>query len=314
MITSGTHPGARRYGRSVLFVVLAAAVVAFALAIGRKAESVLPEQKRAANGSDSSPKAPEPTPTKARPTPTPDRQAIPRWAQGKTIRRVPVQRGDKVIALTFDDGPWPTYTKQILQILDENDVKATFYMVGSVLSAYPKIGRQVRDAGHAIGNHSWSHPLRTRHPSAEVSRTDAAIRRILGVKSTTFRPPYGAMTNGMAREAMKRKQAVMIWSADSSDWKRPGASRIISTIMRQASPGGVALFHDGGGYRNQTVAALPIIIQSLRARGYRFVTVPELLKLRYVAPAKTKSSSQAKKPIKSKGVIPHTKDKDNSMQ
>lgn len=241
------------------------------------------------------------------PTPTPDplekfRKAhrIPTWAQGKVINDVPVKPGDKPFALTFDDGPWPEYTQQILNILAQHNAKATFYMVGQMVQEYPKLAVQVRDAGHAIGNHSWSHPSRPKDPVAQIQRTNAQIKKVVGFTPTTFRPPYGLLKNGMAREAMKQKQAVLIWSADSNDWRKPSAERMARTIINQATPGGVALFHDGGGARHNTVRALPIILRELKARGYRFVTVPELLNMRYVAPPKPKatqkqsSKSQAK--------------------
>jgi chitin deacetylase len=92
------------------------------------------------------------------------------------------------------------------------------------------------------------------------------------------------LKNGMARQARKEVEAVLIWSADSGDWNRPGSARIARRILSQASPGGIALMHDGGGNRSQTVAALPVIIRGLKERGYRFVTIPELMQRRYIAP------------------------------
>jgi peptidoglycan/xylan/chitin deacetylase (PgdA/CDA1 family) len=241
-----------------------------------------------------------------RPTPKPDpmiavraRQQIPNWAKSRVLLRVPVKPGDKVFALTFDDGPWPEYTRQILQILKDNDVKATFFMVGQELSRRPEIGREVRDAGHAVGSHSWDHPARPRDPVGQIQRTDAVIKKQLGFAPTIFRPPYGILLNGMARQARKEGQAVLIWSADCADWKRPGSDHIARMIIGQASPGGIALMHDGGGNRSQTVAALPTIIRELRERGYRFVTIPELLKLRYIAPPRPKKPA-AKKSVQKK--------------
>lgn len=223
----------------------------------------------------------------ATPTPTPDAHKIANWAQGRVLNEVPVRSGNKVFALTFDDGPWPIYTRQILRILKENNVKATFFMVGSVVREYPKIAREVVAQGHAVGSHSWSHPSRPRNAVAEIQKTNVALREI-GVRNTMFRPPYGLLKNGMAQQALKEKQAVFIWSADSHDWKKPGARRIANAILNQATPGGIALMHDGGGAREGTVAALPIIISELKARGYKLVTVPELLKHRYIVPPKPK--------------------------
>jgi chitin deacetylase len=230
---------------------------------------------------------------KPAPKPKPDSQAIPKWAEGTVINNVPVRRGQKVFALTFDDGPWPVYTNQILKILDDYNVKATFFVVGSVLRNYPEIGKAIRDGGHAVGGHSWSHPTRPRDPVAQINKTDTAIKHILGLTPTIYRPPYGIVNNRMTQQARREKQAVLIWSADSLDWRRPGASRIAANILRQASPGGIGLLHDGGGPRSSTVAALPTIIRGLKARGYRFVTIPELLKLRHLPPTKPKQKKKA---------------------
>ncbi len=205
-----------------------------------------------------------------------------------------VRPGDKVFALTFDDGPWPEYTEEVLRVLDAYKVKATFFMVGQEVQRRPELARAVSDAGHAIGGHSWRHTARPRDPVGEIQRTDAVLKSALGYTPAIFRPPYGLLKNGMARQAIKEKQAVLIWSADSNDWKKSSASRIASRILSQASPGGVALMHDGGGSRDRTVAALPNIITGLQARGYRFVTIPELLRLRYVAPPKKPQKSKTR--------------------
>ena len=226
-----------------------------------------------------------------RPTPKPTpiwkaQTTIPQWSHGKKFSEVPVRATDKVFALTFDDGPWPEYTRQMLEILAEKDVKATFFMVGQEVSRRPEIAREVRDAGHAIGNHSWDHPSRPRDPKMQVERTDSAIEKAVGFRPTIFRPPYGIMAS-MARISEAEGDAVLLWSADSEDWRKPGANTIAQRIIAQAHPGGISLMHDGGGTRAQSVAALPVIIDTLRERGYRFVTVPELLRLRYVAPKAT---------------------------
>ena len=243
---------------------------------------------------------PASAPPKPKPIPKPDpllkfRKAheIPSYAQGKVFKKIPVKPGTKPFALTFDDGPWPDYTGQILQILAEHNAKATFYMVGEMVQEYPKIALKVRDAGHAVGNHSWSHPSRPRDPVAQIVKTNAQIKKVLGFSPTTFRPPYGILKNGMAKQAMKEKQAVLIWSSDSDDWRKPSPERIARNVINQASPGGIALLHDGGGTRRNTVAALPIILEELSARGYHFVTIPELLKLRHIPPPKPKAKSKA---------------------
>ncbi len=248
--------------------------------------------------------APAPAP---KPVPKPDpllkfRQAqqVPTALKGRVFNDIPVKPGDKPFALTFDDGPWPEYTEQILQILAQHNAKATFFMVGQMVREHPKIARQVRDDGHAIGNHSWSHPSRPRDPVAEIEKTNAEIKKAVGFTPSTFRPPYGILKNGMAKQAMKDGQAVFIWSADSNDWKKPAPETIARRVISQATPGGIALMHDGGGTRRNTVAALPIILETLQSRGYYFVTVPELLRLRYVAPPKPKTNPAAKSKAKAK--------------
>jgi len=220
--------------------------------------------------------------------------AVAPWARGKVLSSVPVKAGDKVFALTFDDGPWPESTRQILRVLQENNVKATFYMVGQEVMRRPEIAREVLRAGHAIGNHSWDHPSRPRDPIMQVQRTNAQIKKVIGFTPTTFRPPYGIVAK-MAREAQREGDPVLLWSADSVDWSRPGTEKIISRILSQARPGGISLMHDGGGNRSQSVAALPSIIEGLKARGYTLVTIPELLKHRVAgAPKASKKAGKSR--------------------
>lgn len=263
-----------------------------------------PETASAQNSADGQTLAAAAPTSTPRPTPVPtpiwkDQTTIPQWAQGKKLSEVPVRATDKVFALTFDDGPWPEYTREMLAILQREKVKATFFMVGQEVTRRPEIAREVRDAGHAIGNHSWDHPSRPRDPKMQVQRTDQAIKKAVGFKPVLFRPPYGIMAS-MAKISQAEGDAVLLWSADSGDWHKPGASKIAQRIISQASPGGIALMHDGGGSRGQSVAALPIIIDTLRERGYRFVTIPELLRLRYVAPKATPTPKKAVKITPSK--------------
>jgi chitin deacetylase len=185
---------------------------------------------------------------------------------------------EKVFALTFDDGPHPLYTPQVLAILNAAQVPATFFMVGKMVRAHPAQARMVLAQGYVVGNHTWSHPSKTRSPGHEVRATDAVIERVLGVTPTLFRPPYGLMNNGLAKVAEADKKIVVLWSAVGADWShRATPGSIASRIIKEARPGGIALLHDGGGNRSATVAALPRIIGELRAHGYRFVTVPQLL-------------------------------------
>ncbi|RYG59583.1 hypothetical protein EON80_25565, partial [bacterium] len=186
---------------------------------------------------------------------------------------------NKVIALTFDDGPEPGNTEQILAILAQNNVKATFFQVGSHLQAYPDLGRSVRNAGHAIGNHTWAHLEAPTSSVDEVQKTKDAIASIYGGPTALFRPPFGNFENGVVNAALDLDDAVIMWSVDPKDWDMPGTTAIVNTVLSGATPGGIVLLHDGGGDRSQTIAALPQIIAGLRSQGYTFLTVPELLNL-----------------------------------
>ena len=197
----------------------------------------------------------------------------------KGIAFFKIKTHKKVFALTFDDGPDPTYTPQILKILKQKKAPATFFMVGKMVRDHASTGRLVAQAGHSIGNHTWSHGRHPRDPRDEVERTDAVIQKNLGVASRLFRPPYGIRNNGLASAASARGEDVILWSSDSQDWNHhTSAARIHNNVMKNAKSGGIALMHDGGGNRSQTVAALPGLIDALRARGFKLVTVPELMK------------------------------------
>jgi peptidoglycan-N-acetylglucosamine deacetylase len=208
--------------------------------------------------------------------------SIPLQYQGKVFDAVKIKNNPKVIALTFDDGPWLGSTDEILQILRRNNIKGTFYIIGRNLQMYPQIGQQLVSEGHAIGNHTWSHSYHRLSPATsarEIENTTSLIYKLTGVKTYLFRPPGGFLNNGPAGYARSKKYAVTLWSADSSDWKRPSVAALVNNVVREATPGGMVLMHDGGGDRSGTIKALPIIIAKLRSQGYSFVTVPELLEL-----------------------------------
>ena len=186
----------------------------------------------------------------------------------------------KPIALTFDDGPWANSTSQVLNILKKNKVKATFFVVGRQVQNYPQLTKQIVTDGHAIANHSWSHQYHQFNQSTaarEIDGTTELVYKTTGVKISLFRPPGGMLNNGLATYAHQKKYAVVMWSADSLDWRYRSVSTLVNNILREAKPGGIILLHDGGGDRHHTVQALPIVISQLKKRGYNFVTVPELL-------------------------------------
>lgn len=179
----------------------------------------------------------------------------------------------KVVYLTFDDGPNRRYTPAVLAELKRHNAKATFFMIGSQARANPSLVRQVRAQGHAIGNHTDTHPWLTRlSPGAigsQLRRADATLGR-----TRCMRPP-GGFVNGSVRSVAKAggKQVVM-WTVDPADWARPGTARISGTILRNTRPGSIILMHDGGGPRDQSVAALRTVLPRLKAQGYRFETLP----------------------------------------
>ena len=209
---------------------------------------------------------------------------VPKNFQAKTIKDAPVPVSEKVIALTFDDGPWPETTEQILATLKQENVKATFYMVGQPLKSFPEIGKKVLADGHVIANHTLHHWYKQMSPlvaQREIEDTAKIIKEVLNVETDYFRPPGGVLTNGLVAYAEKQNQSVNMWSVDSGDSnpKRPSSEAILATILAGATPGGIVLMHDGGGSHGNTAKAVPQIIAKLRAQGYKFVTITELLEL-----------------------------------
>lgn len=209
---------------------------------------------------------------------------VPKNFQAKTIKDAPVPVSEKVIALTFDDGPWPETTEQILATLKQENVKATFYMVGQPLKSFPEIGKKVLADGHVIANHTLHHWYKQMSPlvaQREIEDTAKIIKEVLNVETDYFRPPGGVLTNGLVAYAEKQNQSVNMWSVDSGDSnpKRPSSEAILATILAGATPGGIVLMHDGGGSHGNTAKAVPQIIANLRAQGYKFVTITELLEL-----------------------------------
>lgn len=187
---------------------------------------------------------------------------------------------DRPIALTFDDGPWSGTSDQILAILAQYQAKATFFMVGTSLAAQPTIAQRILAAGHALGNHTWSHAYHSFSASEadrEIDRLDVALRDRLQVATRWFRPPGGFLKNGLVAAARAKGYAIVLWSQTSADTDPHAKPAVfVKNVLRDARPGNIVLMHDGGGDRRRTVAALPAILQGLRDRGYRFVTLPEL--------------------------------------
>jgi len=185
----------------------------------------------------------------------------------------------RVVALSFDDGPWPD-TPAFVRLLEREHVPATFFLIGGQVTGRYRslLRRELRD-GDALGDHSFTHPFLTRTGDVrgQLQRTITAIRAQTGFTPCVFRPPYGAYSGSVVATARGLHMATVLWNVDPRDYTRPGAGTIASRVLAQVQPGSIVLSHDGGGPREQTLAAYGHIIGVLRARGYRFVTVPRLL-------------------------------------
>lgn len=205
----------------------------------------------------------------------------PYWA-GEVVHRVRVT--EPLVALTFDDGPREPHTSQILDVLADQGVKATFFLIGENAGRHPEVVRRIVDEGHAIGNHSWSHPRLGSASAAtvadEIGRTDALIERLTGVRTTLFRPPYGHLgrsLTGAGAEPARRGHLLVMWSVQVNDWATDSALTVAVRSLRGVEPGSIVLLHDGGGDRGHTVTATRWMVGRLARQGYRMVTVPEML-------------------------------------
>ncbi|MEM9237626.1 MAG: polysaccharide deacetylase family protein [Verrucomicrobiota bacterium] len=211
---------------------------------------------------------------------------------GITFSRVSVD--DKYVALTFDDGPHPQNTPRLLDILRQRNIKATFYVVGRNVDLYPAIARRIVAEGHEIGNHTYTHPNLTKLSDAsvrnELDKTRASIARATGVKPRTMRPPYGALRqNQRAWIHSEYNYPTIMWAVDPKDWQRPGPSVVTSRILSQTTPGAIVLAHD---LHAPTVTAMPATCDGLLKKGYKFVTVSQLLAMKKdEAPAQAATTS-----------------------
>jgi peptidoglycan-N-acetylglucosamine deacetylase len=192
-------------------------------------------------------------------------------------------RDRKEVSLTFDDGPLPPYTGQILDILESYGACATFFCVGLNASAHTGETARMRAQGHALGNHTWSHPflpeLSRPQLIEQIDRTRQTIAEATGGRGPAlFRPPYGSRTPEVVSWLAGIESTIVLWDVEAADWALPGADAIAEIVLGQARAGSVVLLHDGGGDRSQTVAALPAIIEGLLERGFRFVLVDDLVR------------------------------------
>lgn len=223
---------------------------------------------------------------------------VPKKFAARSVKDAVPSNGEKVIALTFDDGPWPKVTESILATLKKENIKATFFFVGQPLQSFPDLGKKVLADGHVIANHTqhhWYHKMSPQVAQKEIEDTSKVIKQVLNVETEYFRPPGGVMTNGLVAYAESKKQSVVMWSVDSYDShpRRPSPEAMVKTVVREATPGGIVLMHDGGGNHENTAKALPQMIAQLRAKGYKFVTVPELFALASAPPASKTNNTAA---------------------
>jgi peptidoglycan/xylan/chitin deacetylase (PgdA/CDA1 family) len=188
----------------------------------------------------------------------------------------------KKIALTFDDGPHPVKTPQILDILDKYGVKATFFIIGENAEYYPDIVRKEAECGHELANHSYSHTklsvLTEAEIRAEIERADAAIKKASGVTPRLFRPPEGAYSPGVVKIASELSKSTIIWTVDTLDWAKTPCDKIVENVKMSVTYGSIILFHDYTGKDTHTAEALEVLIPFLQKQGYEFVTVSELLR------------------------------------
>ena len=190
-------------------------------------------------------------------------------------------RNEKIIALTFDDGPHPKETDEILDVLDKYNVKGTFFVVGKHANWYSEPLKRAAKEGHEIGNHTFSHPdistLSTEQIKTEIKECEDTLVKLTGKKPTLFRPPYGSYSKDKLSQIAKDSgYKIILWTTiDAKDWKNPPSSQISEIIVNKAQNGDIILLHDYG--TENTVKALDIIIPAMIKKGYKFVTVSDLI-------------------------------------
>lgn len=230
-------------------------------------------------------------------------EQLPRMFRGKIIVRRPVALKEKVIALTFDDGPDPSVTPEVLDALKRFQAHATFFIMGVRGKTWPALVMRAAKEGHAIESHSYSHPnqeISEWHAWRELQRTGIVIGQWGGRAPTLFRPPYGNLNDRLTREALRQGMCVVRWTASGEDHPRLTAAEVLEAVTKHPVSGDIVLLHDGRD-RHSTARALPEILRRLANQGFKFVTVPDLLRrwdaaLQKRKPA-PKKAHQAPRPI-----------------
>jgi peptidoglycan-N-acetylglucosamine deacetylase len=203
-------------------------------------------------------------------------------ATGEPIRHVKTTQ--KVIALTFDDGPDKPYTQQILDVLNKNDVKATFFVLGGNAKANPDLIKEMMSQGHELGNHTMSHSkMKGRSVEAmvnDIQSVDTILHNLGYTKAIPFRAPMGITSDNLKVALQKLNKEHVLFTFLPQDWTKISADQIYNNVMKEMKPGLIITLHDGGNRRENTVKATQMLITELKQQGYQFVTVSELLKLR----------------------------------
>jgi peptidoglycan/xylan/chitin deacetylase (PgdA/CDA1 family) len=241
-----------------------------------------------------------PTPTPISPTPVPTAPTFVAQPSPQPIPSFPVNYQQQVnvlqvnhryfyhgnvnlpeVALTFDDGPNPPFTSQVLDVLQRYHIKASFFDVGYLAHRYPDLVRREVADGHTVGNHSWNHAhlpgLSASDITKEINDTSDELQKITGTRPTFFRPPYGETDARTLAVINSRGLTTFMWNNIAYDWLKPAPNVISFRVTNVARNGMIILLHDGGGDRTNAVAALATIIQNLQARGFRFVTLKQLV-------------------------------------
>ncbi|MCE5217339.1 polysaccharide deacetylase family protein [bacterium] len=222
--------------------------------------------------------------------------AVPQRYQGKRISTRVRYFPHKLLALTFDDGPNPELTPTVLKTLAEHGAHATFFVLGRAAHAHPELLRAIVAGGHTLGSHSYTHPstCTAEEARSELARTAAAIREATGERPTCFRPPYGIVDSKLTHLALSQGYCVFTWTISSADTAKIDAAGIAHNVIHTPNPGDIVLMHDGPGHR-ETVKALPQILSELGAAGFRFVSLPELLRAwdQWLASSRAKASQGA---------------------
>ncbi len=192
------------------------------------------------------------------------------------------------IALTFDDGPSAKLTPKLLDLLAAHHIKATFFLIGENVAEYPEIVAREEREGHEVANHSWSHPkfwkMSDESVRSQIRRTDDSIRSAAGVSPTLLRPPYGSITPRQKKWINQEfGYKIALWDVDPLDWKRPGSGVVCNRIVKNTRAGSIVLAHD---IHPGTIDAMPCVLNQLEAKGFKFVTVSELLAMETPLPPK----------------------------